>query len=93
MTAEGTREGRNSTPPRDVTIDDLLSLIDGLDAIEADAYLELSEWNRQGMGETQQRLSAVVRKLARERLATFSTEDVGMEVIRRIDQRKALYEL
>jgi hypothetical protein len=72
-----------------IEIADLLGLIDGLDEINPDDYLSLSRFNAQGAGETDARMTAVVRQLARERLSMFPTEEIGMEALRLIDKRRS----
>lgn len=75
------------------TITDLLSLIDGLDRVDDDCYLDVTWWDRHGSGDDDERLTLVIRRMAREHLDSFSVEDVGMEILRRIDQRPPRYKM
>lgn len=74
----------------EITPGALIDLIDGLDHVNDDDFLDLTRWDRGGSGSDDEHLTAVTRRLARERLDTFSIEEVGMEVLRRIDARTAV---
>lgn len=79
----------------EITVATLLALIDDLDRAEIVGrstdieYLDVTRWNEGGRegGNSDEAAVALIRQLARERLGSFSVEDVGLEVLRRIDRR------
>lgn len=72
-------------------LDDLLALIADLDAgvecWEDSEYVEITRWNAAGKsgGNKDEKATAIVRALLREKLGTFPLASVGIATLVRID--------